>query len=416
MKVLDFGISQSSRAGQEAANSQVSHAGTPRYMSPEQASQEPLGPPSDLYSLGVILYELMTGVPPFSGALMDVLVAHIEEAPLPPSRRVVGIPPVLERLCLALLAKDPAQRPTLAQVMAQLVTLGAPEVRLEPPRPRRFVGREPELARAKALAEFARAGAQGGALVCGESGAGKSSLCAEFARDLVQNGWALIGSRCYERELLPYNALDPALDAVAGVLKRRPNVKAQLPDDIGVLAAMFPILCSIPGVHAEEQRQSASEGRQRAARALRQLLRVFQQDRPLALWVDDLQWADADSLQLLDTLFVKDDLPGFFLLGSVRAPLSPEHPISVLSARPEVETFDLPAFGEAEVRALLGDRSTPEAASLIAQEAQGNAFFATELLRAASTERATKETCPRSWWGGCARWPSSRGGCLSLSR
>jgi hypothetical protein len=383
VKVLDFGISQSSRAGQEAANSQVSHAGTPRYMSPEQASQDPLGPPSDLYSLGVILYELLTGVPPFEGEMVKVLVAHVQEEPLPPSRHVVGIPPALEQLCLALLAKNPDERPTLAQVMEQLVALGAPEQRLEPPRPRRFVGRAGELARVEALAEHARAGAQGGALVRGESGAGKSTLCAEFARSLMNRGWALIGSRCYERELLPYNALDPLLDAVSGVLKRRPNIKDQLPEDMGILAAMFPILRNIPGVQAEAQRQSASEGRQRAARALRHLLRLFQQERPLALWVDDLQWADADSLHLLGALFVKEELPSFFLLGSIRAaPLGPEHPLSALARRPDVATIDIPAFGEAEVRALLGERSTPEVVRQIAQEAQGNAFFATELLRA----------------------------------
>jgi eukaryotic-like serine/threonine-protein kinase len=382
VKLLDFGISQSSRVGQEASNLQVSQAGTPNYMSPEQARGEKMGPASDLYSLGVILYELLTGVLPFTGSTTNILLGHMGQAPLTPSKRVVGIPIELERLCLALLSKDPSKRPDLLRVVEQFTALGGTPVVLEARQPRRFVGRGAEIKRIEVAAERAHSGEQSIALVRGESGSGKSALCAEVAHTMEATGWLLISSRCYERELIPYNALDPVLDAVAVALKRKRDLSTKLPADIGILAAMFPALCNIAGVKASEQRQSATEGRQRAVGALRQLLHVFRGDRPLALWVDDLQWADADSLYLLSALFIKNELPSFLLLGSLRtgAP-SPKHPLSVLTTRPEVSMIDLSPFGEAEIRSLFGAHQLKELQQ-IAIDAQGNAFFATELLSA----------------------------------
>jgi serine/threonine protein kinase/tetratricopeptide (TPR) repeat protein len=135
VKVLDFGIAHFLAAGAGSPRMTIdgSLIGTPAYMSPEQARGEAVGPKSDLYSLGVLLYQAAVGLPPFEGStLPEILLRHLEQAPRPPSQIAPGrLPKDLEELVLALLEKDPARRPASAEAVLARLT-DPPPLELEP--------------------------------------------------------------------------------------------------------------------------------------------------------------------------------------------------------------------------------------------------------------------------------------------
>ena len=116
VKVIDFGVS---RALDEPRPDDASIAGTPAYMAPEQWRGEP-EPASDVYALGCVLFELVTGEIPFDGSLPELMVSHLERRPARPSWLRAGLPMELERLILRALAKHPGDRPTMAELADQL--------------------------------------------------------------------------------------------------------------------------------------------------------------------------------------------------------------------------------------------------------------------------------------------------------
>ncbi len=116
VKVIDFGVS---RLVDEPPPDDSGIAGTPAYMAPEQWKGNP-SIASDVYSLGCVLYELLTGNPPFDGSLPEIMIAHLEKRPARPSWLRDGLPIELERLVMRSLAKNPAVRPTMAEIATEL--------------------------------------------------------------------------------------------------------------------------------------------------------------------------------------------------------------------------------------------------------------------------------------------------------
>jgi serine/threonine protein kinase len=120
-KLTDFGLARRVQEGDGLTHSGVI-LGTPGYLSPEQAAGSPeVGPPTDVYGLGAVLYRMLTGRPPFGGAnAVETLYRVLHEAPTPPRLIQPATPAALERLCLSCLEKDPARRPGVAELIAGL--------------------------------------------------------------------------------------------------------------------------------------------------------------------------------------------------------------------------------------------------------------------------------------------------------
>src|SRR5262249_25429521 len=228
--ILDFGLvanlaasaPETFDAQHSPSSRQVYHstdralAGTYSFMSPQQAACTPLTPASAWYSFGLMLFRALTGRLPFEGPASDVIVRKQEVDPPAPSELAAGIPEDLDRLASALLRREPAGRPSAAEILA---ALGTPEQATAPAgaaMPALFVGRAAHL---RELHECFRAMREGRTVVChvsGRSGAGKSTLLSKFLESVVATeGAVALPGRCYEQESVPYKALDSLVDALA---------------------------------------------------------------------------------------------------------------------------------------------------------------------------------------------------------
>jgi serine/threonine protein kinase len=228
VKILDFGlVTEVEGLG---AHDSVNLAGTPDYMSPEQGAQLPISQPSDWYSIGVMLYQALTGRLPFSGKFFEVMMSKQSSDPAPPSELVRDVPPELNDLCMRLLARDPAQRPIGREVLrilghgktgplkVPLMPATASVVDSSP-----FVGRQQQLKELQDAFDTVRCGETVSVCVHGSSGMGKTALVSHFLDELTNQkiDVVILEGRCYERESVPYKALDGVIDSLTRYLTCR---------------------------------------------------------------------------------------------------------------------------------------------------------------------------------------------------
>ena len=325
--LLDFGLIADAGelpgeppSGAEPAGVMV--VGTEQYMAPEQAAGGAAGPEADWYSMGVVLYRALTGSFPFQVAPWLVVdLKQRGEAP-PPGSLVEGLPEDLASLCADLLRRDPIARPSGADTLRRL---GLDEEDQEPPSSSRridFVGRLRELgAIEEALAEVRR-GRAVTLVIEGESGVGKSALMRRFLERVPGDAQVLAG-RCYERESVPYKAIDEIVDGLARALARMApaELDALLPPGAARLGDVFPVLRRLPLPAWSRDDVEAVDPpavRARAFATLRELLRRLAAQRPVVIAIDDLQWIDADGTALLSEVVRAPDAPALFLLTTLR--------------------------------------------------------------------------------------------------
>ncbi len=416
-RLLDFGIAREldRPAGVTAPEGAV---GTPLYMAPEQVVARELTPATDVYAFGCVLYQLLTGAAPFTGPAGRVMMQHLRDAPAPPSR-VRTCDPALEALCLDCLRKEPEARPTADAAFERLRRgAGGPPPRPVEPPPAvapGLVGREEEIARL----ERARAAAESAprvVVVTGESGAGKSALAAELADRAQAEGGSVWFGRCYEREQVPYKALDAVVDAVAlALLARGDDAYRLLPPGTLSLARIFPVLDDLPALarlERDETLRDAKAERERAIRALLGIIRNLSGGAPPLVVLEDLHWADLESLEVLDWLARDPSAPACFIVASSRdgEPLATPALASLLAAGPRVERLALPPLAVETlariVEAYAGTTLAAEDRVRLAAEARGNPFLAVELargLRAAGLPPASTAAVGRSPLPGEAR-------------
>jgi serine/threonine protein kinase len=326
--LLDFGLITDAWA--TGTPTEAHAVGTPEYMAPEQAAAKPVDPAADWYSVGMILYEALTGRLPFSGSALQIFMAKQEHEPPPPRVYVPDLPADLDALCTELCRFDPDLRPSWRKIRARL-GLDEPSRRRAPSNSSHhtagtpFVGRAPELGvLAHAFAAMLRGHAQT-VLVHGESGVGKSALIRAFTQRIDAPGAVTLAGRCYERETVPYKAVDGVIDALAQHMRRLPKTQAAmlLPRHAALLPKVFPVLGRVEVIAQTPALAQASrdphELRGRVFLALRELLFLLAERHPLVLVIDDLQWADADSLLLLGELMRPPEAPPLLLLCSLRS-------------------------------------------------------------------------------------------------
>lgn len=381
--VLDFGVVAEIAAHDDALDEV---GGTPAYMAPEYEGGQPPTPQSDWYSVGVMLYEVLTGMRPFSarGKGLTLLKRDVD-APAP-GTRVAGLPRDLSELCVALLSRDPAARPTGDQILQQL---GAATVQDVAAPIDTLLGRDAELAALRAAFDA------GPRIVHlhAPSGLGKTALALHFVSTLPADTRILRG-RCYESESVPYKAIDGIVDDLSRQLRRLPEYEARAlaPPSAWALGRLFPVLQRVPGFTQSnaEGVVDALEVRRRGFAALRALLMALCAQGPLVLWIDDLQWGDADSLALLSSLFTPPNVPPMLLLLTARSEPGPHETWLQKLGESVVTTLELPALSAASA-ASLARRVLPEAdVARAVRDAGGNPFLLTELARYSLTRSADR--------------------------
>lgn len=404
--LLDFGLAAELGGEKAYQSTDGGLVGTVAYMSPEQGSIDAVTQASDWYSVGVVLYEALTGRVPFCGGPLDVLFEKRQQDPPPPNSLAPSVPEDLNQLCVDLLRRNPADRPDAEEILQRLVPAAAE------PSPGGLdsesaaekvplVGRDGHLASLESCYRDLEQSQAVLVLVHGNSGMGKSTLLQEFCDRVRRRGAAVVLSgRCYEQESVPFKALDSLIDALCNFLRRLPRAEADalMPRDIQALVRLFPVMGRGEAVHDARRRsldvQDQQELRRRAVNALREMLGRIGDRRPLVLVVDDLQWGDVDSAVMLCELLKPPDAPLLMFVGAYRAEDAQTSPF--LRALRESERRGLQRLNlrelavepltESEARSLAvlllrrqGDAAAQ--ATTIARESGGSPFFALELAR-----------------------------------
>ena len=398
--LLDFGLATEFRSSDSILTQTQLYAGTPAYMAPEQLTGEAASEASDLYALGVILYQSLTGRLPYPDRSPVARHEAQKSPPASPRETDSDIPRDLSDLALRLLSFDPRNRPQLAEVkrFARTPDTQNPASgrqwladRLNQP----FLGRDASLKQLENALAKALSGRRVTVHVSGVSGVGKTTLIERFlagARDQV--GVLTLRSRCHHQEAVRFNAVDGLIDMLSRYLVNESEGRlAQIvPDNLAALATMFPVLNRVPWPHGGFEQDPLPGDPQTMARnardALRQLLRRIATGRPIVLWIDDLQWSDAGSLPLLrDIAGAGGDKPILSIFSYRTEDIQPDSVVAALELESavephvEVERVVVQPLDPFAIKALLqsladaGEPHEPAWVDEVTQQSAGLPFF-----------------------------------------
>jgi PAS domain S-box-containing protein len=436
-----FGIA--SRLPREHQNPEAPEtiAGTLAYMAPEQTGRmnRSIDSRCDLYSLGVTFYEMLTGTLPFTASdPMEWVHCHIARQPLAPNEKVIGLPPQLSAIIMKLLAKTAEERyQTAGGLQADLwrclaeweshgrvepFPLGTRDASDRLLIPEQLYGREREIE--SLLASFDRVVTRGKpelVLVSGYSGIGKSSVVNELHKVLVPpRGLYASGKFDQYKRDIPYVTLAQASQGLVRSLlsqgdaelgRWRDSFSEALGSDGRLIVNLVPELELIIGKQPTVPDLPPHEAKNRFQTVFRRFLGVFaRKEHPLALFIDDLQWLDSATLDLLEHLITHSEMRHLLLVGAYRDnEVGPSHPLvrtleAVRKADASVHEIVLAPLGIGDIGRLIADtvHCQPERAMALAQLVQektgGNPFFSIQFLTTlAEEELLTFDPAASAW-------------------
>ncbi|MEH2047837.1 trifunctional serine/threonine-protein kinase/ATP-binding protein/sensor histidine kinase [Nostoc sp.] len=424
IKLIDFSIASLLSKESPEISSLNLLEGTLAYMSPEQTGRinRTLDYRTDFYSLGVIFYEMLTGQLPFQNAQdpMELVHCHIAKIPVAPHEINPKVPLAISAIAMKLLSKTAEDRyqsayglkADLEQAAIQLQTkgsidlfnLGQQDFSHQFQIAQKLYGREIEVAALMAAFEKVSLGSSEVVLVGGYSGIGKSSLVNEVHKPIVrQRGYFIGGKFDQLKRDIPYASLIQAFRELMRQLLAESQARVEvwknkllraLGANGQVIIDVIPEVELIIGQQAPVPQLGVAESQNRFNRVFKQFIHAFTAAlHPLVLFLDDLQWADAASVNLVENLMTDPESQYLLLIGAYRDnEVSPTHPLMLM-----LETIQ--AFGATVEELLLKPLATPHItqlvtdtfncessqaeplADLLFQKTQGNPFFLTQLLK-----------------------------------
>ena len=412
-KIVDFGLAEL-RELQKIEDKQV--IGTFCYMPPEQCGMlnRPVDERSDLYSMGMIFYELIAGELPFKGKdIGSILHQQIAKSPEPISLLRQDVPSQVEKIAMKLICKEPSERYQSAKgLLADLekfqkgehsFDLGKEDMSARLSFRTGLIGRDEELDNLKSCYAAAQSKAGGICFISGEAGKGKTRLVEEFRNYVVSSDGTFLSGKCFAQEnKIPYQPFREILDEFVEAfhkqsVDRRRVIAGKVCEAVGELGAILiklnPMMTDILGeVHPLVSLEPDRENRRFLMVCSRMFCRLAQEN-PLVFLLDDLQWADEGSMALLEQVLQDIDKSSLFIVGTYRDnEVGPEHSVSRITREAKergrgIAEIHLDSFDATRMFSFIGEmfsdnvNNLKDLASYILQKSHGNPFFTIEIIR-----------------------------------
>ncbi|WP_437711811.1 AAA family ATPase [Sorangium sp. So ce448] len=450
VKITSFGVDAEITRAHERLYAPAVLADVLPYVSPEQTGRMNRGVDhrTDLYALGVLLYQMLTGQRPFEAPdPMELIHAHLALAPAPPSRLDPAIPEAISGVVLKLLAKNAEDRyqsaegllADLERCREALRSTGTIEPFVAGQRDRqdlfrihqKLYGREQDIEALTASFERALKGSRESVLVSGYSGIGKSSLVQEILKPLArQKGYFTSGKYDQYNRDAPYSAVIQAFDGLVRQILTESDARIQrwrsalleaLGPNAQVVCDVIPSLGHVVGPQPPVPALDPLEAQNRLNRCFLQFVSVFARGaHPLVLFLDDLQWIDPASLGLLRSLLADDSLEALFFCGAYRDnEVSPAHPFvraieELEHAGLVVRDIVLAPLARPHLLEMLSDCLKRDDCGPLVDAVQkktgGNPFFVKQFVRSLYDHGALTFAAGSGW-----RWDLARIGALAYT-
>ncbi|MCT7995394.1 PAS domain S-box protein [Laspinema olomoucense] len=446
VKLIDFAIASQLSKETAAAVHPNSLEGTLAYMSPEQTGRmnRAIDYRTDFYSLGVTFYEMLTGeLPCQAEEAIEVVHCHIARMPIPPTEVVPEIPLAVSNLVMKLLAKTAENRYQsgyglkwdleycLKQWQEQgkidEFQLGVKDFSSKLEIPQKLYGRERE--RAEVLSAFERVCGGGTELILisGYSGVGKSALVQETQKPLVKHRGYFIGGKFDQFNVnIPYAAVIQALASLVRQLLSEPEAQikawkdkilAATGENAQVIIEVIPEVELIIGPQPALVSLPPTESQNRFNLVFQKFINIFpQEEHPLIFFIDDLQWADLASLELIKRVITDRENHYLLMIASYRDnEVTATHPVGltlkdIKNTQVPVSEINLTPLNVHQVNDLLAETlncTTAKSfslAKLIFKKTQGNPFFLTQVLKSLEQDQLLKFNWEKGSWD----WQSSQ--------